>query len=241
MAREQVYLPQLTAEHTEIRAKGEEFHHLHRVRRFQVGDQIWVVNGAGLAAEAKILGLEPDAASLRILRFVPDMGESPQITTLALGLLKGDHFNQAVEKATELGATTIQPLITDHVVKRGLAVERLERIMVAAVKQCQRSRIPALEPASTFMQFKPPEGALVLFCHDTAEGGQIADLAGQISPAAEVVVCIGPEGGWSQSEIDFARRSGYTFTGLGPRRLRAETAAALALGFVTSLQGSASS
>jgi len=235
-ATEQVFTPELQPDSRILKVTGEEHHHLARVRRFHVGDRVWALNGLGLAAETELVAITRDQAELRILNFHPERGEPSRSIVLALSTLKGDHFNDAAEKCTELGMTGIIPLNCTHSVKQGVAAERLDRILLTATKQCGRSRIPKrFERSMATDELSKPFAGKTLFCHAAAESIPIQHALGDGDPE-DVRIFVGPEGGWAESEIDLAHQSGYTFAGLGSRRLRAETAAILAVGFVSSLQ-----
>jgi len=234
---EQVFWADLTEETAELNISGDEFHHLHRVRRFQVDDRLWIVNGSGLAALTVITRLDKRSARLQVEHFESARGEPIRSITLALAILKGDHFSDAVEKCTELGVTHIQPLVTDHTIKKNVNMERLNRIAVTAMKQSQRCQLPLINAPATFKEFCSEENSLPpFFTIDHPDAKPLMDILIRMAPDEAVTIMVGPEGGWSESEIDFAYHNGYTFTWLGPRRLRAETAASLAVGSVSSLQ-----
>ena len=233
---EQVYLPAYMPGQDRVTVTGPEYHHLIRVRRFQENDTVWVVNGQGTAALTKIAQIYEAELQLEMLEVVSDRGEISKPVTLAVANLKGDHLDLVVEKATELGVTCIIPLLTDHTIKKGLNRERLERIAVAAMKQSRRSRLPVITELTPFRSVvRSTSMAMNLFCHAADTAVEIMALQEPIRAAREVVIWIGPEGDWSQDEIDLALISDYTSTGLGPRRLRAETAALHAVGLVSAL------
>jgi len=232
---EQVYLPALKSGQSHIALEGSEFHHLIRVRRFDLGQEIWVVNGQGLACLTKIESIGNDSLVLKILKEELHRGEIPTVIILVIANLKGDHLNLIVEKATELGVHEIVPLLTDHTIKKGLNRDRLERIAISAMKQSRRSHLPLIHDIKPFKQFiKEQKQGIHLFCHADDSSSAILDNK-QIFTSEKIFIWIGPEGDWSKDEIDLASISDYTFTGLGPRRLRAETAAIHAVGLLSAL------
>ena len=233
---EQVYLPAYKSGQTNLKLEGTEFHHLVRVRRFVVGAEIWVVNGAGVAARACLESIDDTSLDLKVVEEQINRGELEQHLVLAVANLKGDHLNLIVEKATELGVNEIIPLLTDHTIKKGLNKNRLERIAISAMKQSRRSRCPEihdLTPYSACVNSYPD--AFHMFCYGSDSSLPITTAMGKIEPSKSTVIWIGPEGDWSKDEIDLASISDYTFTGLGPRRLRAETAAIHSVGLVSAL------
>ena len=233
---EQVYLPAFNSGPSHLKLEGSEFHHLVRVRRFVVGNEIWVINGKGLAARTIIESIAETSLSLEVLETHPGRGELGHELCLAVANLKGDHLNLIVEKATELGVTEIIPLKTDRIVKKGLNRDRLERIAISAMKQSRRSRLPLIHDLTPFAAaVKSFPEASHLFCHADEKSLPLIDVLTPIRNSKQFVLWVGPEGDWSKDEIDLASISDYTFTGLGPRRLRAETAAIHAVGLVSAL------
>ncbi len=233
---EQVYLPAFKSGQSHLTLDGIEYHHLIRVRRFKTGAEIWVINGKGSAALTRIEEIGSKSLDLKILAEEKNRGELGQVLTLAIANLKGDHLNMVVEKATELGVHRIVPLLTKHTIKKGANKDRLGRIAIAAMKQSRRSALPEIHDLTPFQNFASYRKNVVhLFCHAGDSTVPIMDVKEQIQGTKEVIIWIGPEGDWSKDEIDLALVSDYTFTGLGPRRLRAETAAIHAVGLVSAL------
>ncbi|MBT3252920.1 MAG: 16S rRNA (uracil(1498)-N(3))-methyltransferase [Candidatus Marinimicrobia bacterium] len=234
---EQVFLPAFQSGQTHLKIEGTEFHHLVRVRRFTEGDEIWVVNGTGTAARATLDSIGESSLDLVVLEEFKNRGELGINLILAVANLKGDHLNLIVEKATELGVNEIIPLLTDHTIKKGINTKRLERIAVSAMKQSRRSRFPRIHDITPFQTaVKNLTEAVHLFCYGSDSSASIVPSIQKMKGSIPIVIWIGPEGDWSKDEIDLASISDYTFTGLGPRRLRAETAAIHAVGLVSALQ-----
>jgi len=232
---EQVYLPEFQHGQKSIIVKDQEYHHLINVRRFEPDDEVWIVNGLGLAGLARVSDVEAQTAHLEVRRLEENRGELDVHLTLAIANLKGDHLNVVVEKATELGVHEIIPLLTDRTIKKGVNLDRLNRIAVSAMKQSRRSHLPVIRELTSFKAaIAENHTGVHLFCH--ADDSSV-DLHRQtnIHSASRIVVWIGPEGDWSKDEIDLAWNSDYTSTGLGPRRLRAETAAIHAVGLLSAL------
>ncbi|MCK5794269.1 MAG: RsmE family RNA methyltransferase, partial [Anaerolineales bacterium] len=127
---EQVYLPTFKQGLTSLTLTGSEYHHLIRVRRFKLGSEVWVVDGCGTAALTRIAAIGNTDLDLTILAEEPGRGELSGEIILAIANLKGDHLNLIVEKATELGVHQIVPLLTEHTVKRGINLTRLQRIAI---------------------------------------------------------------------------------------------------------------
>lgn len=204
----------------------EAFARHARVARVQAGDPIEVLDLAGAAAVGRVLRWEGGACRLAIERIERERGEPRAPLVLALGLLHTAAFDWAVEKATELGATRVVPVIAERSQggRHEGRVERWRRIAAAAVAQCGRTRPPRVEPPEPLSAvLAGARGALLL-----------ADPTATVPPAFRagddgITVLVGPEGGFTPDEILAARGAGFLGLPLGLRTLRAETAALAAL------------
>ncbi len=197
---------------------GDEAHHLIHVLRLRQGDTVALFDGNGRAANATVARIAGESVELDVGGTLP-ANESPLQITLAVAVPKGDTMSLIVRKLTELGVTTIQPLVSDNsevsaeaIAKR---IERWKRIALEAAKQCGRSRLPSIEPPRAFEELAR-EGAWLL-----SPG---ASPLSATKPAKPLVL-VGPEGGWSKAELELAAARKLIVFGLGPRTLRTETAA----------------
>jgi 16S rRNA (uracil1498-N3)-methyltransferase len=230
--RHRIYVEALEPE---VTVTGDEFHHSIRVVRARVGEAVEVFDRAGHAAAGVVASIDRDRAVITVGDPLPSR-ESPLAVHLAMAIIQLEKFELVLQKATELGVRTIVPLVTDHVELRPERYankgERWEKIVFEAVKQCGRSIVPAIEPAAPFDDVLARGGEKILFDAD-------ADAApdGDRPALAEVTLLIGPEGGWSPEELARARAAGVAFQRLGPRRLRAETAAIVAMSIITARFG----
>ena len=218
----------------------EESRHLRDVLRLRAGEEAYVFDGEGrefrcVVAEA---GGRGGAARLEVRTPVePPSPESPLELTLAVALLKGEKFDLVVQKATELGVSSIIPVSTkrsevrprDEREESGRSkrVERWRRLALEAAKQSGRARLPRVaEPRgfeSVVEDEEGPERLRVLFAE---RGGTGLDApAAATSRPTHVTALVGPEGGWDDEELELARARGWTIVTLGGRTLRAETAA----------------
>lgn len=199
---------------------GDEFHHSVRVVRLRVGEEVELFDDRGNAARGVVAALERERAVITAGEPLPSR-ESPLAMHLAMAVIQLEKFELVLQKATELGVRSFLPLVTDRVELRPERYankrERWEKIVFEAVKQSGRSVVPRIEEPLEFADLLQRPGAKILFDADAA-----ADPAERL---AEVTLLIGPEGGWSEEELLAARQHGCLFQRLGPRRLRAETAA----------------
>ena len=200
-----------------------------QVRRLQPGDALRLFNGQGGEWGAAVLRMGRSQVVVRAGDFDPTERELGARVTVALGMPANERMDYLVEKATELGVQTIQPLQCERSVLR-LAGERAQRkrehwqaIAVAAAEQCGRTRVPQVAPVHTLPQFlaQRPDAALRLLL-SPADGAP--PLHAVAADARALLTLSGPEGGLSPAEEAAARAAGFVPARLGERVLRAETA-----------------
>ena len=205
----------------------DEARHAVRALRHGVGDEIGVVDGAGGYFRLQLTQADKRGAIGEVVSEKRDVGEPPYRLTVGLGTLKNaGRFETFVEKAVELGVHSIHPLTTERTEHTRLKAGRLDNILVAAMKQSGRSRLPVLSEPQPLEEILEGQKGLRILCHESAGPdaalGRILDAA----PAWEsLTILVGPEGGFSPAEVERAEAAGWQVASLGPRRLRAETAA----------------
>ncbi len=218
-----------------VSLSADEARHARDVLRLHRGDEVYVFDGAGKEFRCAVRELDRDGAALDVLEEVePARPESPLNLTLGLALLKGEKFDLVVQKATELGAIRIVPVATSHAdvrIRDGdeakRKVTRWQRIALEAAKQCGRARLVEIEEPLLFKALidraAPDRGMRLMFAE--RNGKSLAEVArNSPSGSAKVFALIGPEGGWTDDEIELAREAGWQIVTLGGRTLRAETA-----------------
>ena len=217
------YLPSPLALDETVDLTGDELHHAVRVVRVRAGEHIELFDGSGTAAEGVVEQIDRDRAVVRIEQWVPSR-ETRVAMHLAMSIINLEKFELVLQKATELGVRSIIPLETERCELRPERYrgksERWSKIVFEAVKQCGRATIPSVEMPLAFDELMKRDGAKLLFDADSEPSAP--------STFEEVTLLIGAEGGWSEDELALARASGCSFSRLGPRRLRAETAAIVA-------------
>ena len=205
----------------------DEARHALRVLRKRAGDEIIVVDGVGGWYRVRLDRVGEEKAMGTVLEARRDVGEPSYHLTIGLGLLKNrNRFETFVEKAVELGVSEIVPLHTARTEKEGLKTQRTENILIAAMKQCGRSRLPTLAdptPLPSLAEASTYDAAFI--AHEQVQDG--ADLGAALAAAQgaeRVLILVGPEGGFTDEEVALATEGGCTPVSLGARRLRAETA-----------------
>ncbi len=216
--------------------KGDEQKHLTRVLRKRVGDHVLVTDGNDRLFEVVIRNLDGTHVECEILDVQERVNEPKVEVTLAVSLLKNPaRLDFLVEKATELGVRSIIPMRSERTIPQHEKHNRLEKIALAAMKQCGRSYLPKIHLLSTFKTVVEHAGEfdLRLIPHEKTEQSQFVGAVMKHHPdARKVLVVIGPEGGFTDDELSRAAASGFVPLSLGPRRLRSETAAISALSWV---------
>ena len=206
-----------------------ETRHLRDVLRLSAGDEVQVLDGEGREFCCRIDAIEKTLTRLSILGEVaPAAPESPLDLTFAAAITKGEKFDLVIQKAVELGVSRIVPLFTARCeVKPGGSERRLERwkkIALEASKQSGRAKLMTIAEPIEFRKFAESfvaaeDQTAIMFSE--RDGGDFANVAS----ARKIIAMIGPAGGWDDSELDLARKRGFTVVTLGGRILRAETAA----------------
>jgi 16S rRNA (uracil1498-N3)-methyltransferase len=208
----------------------QEVRHIHNVLRLGEGDPVILFDGEGkeyqasivrITQEKVILSLKPEAASVPM--------ESPVRIILGVALLKAPKFDWLLQKVTELGVSEVVPFSSSHVVPRwgeGQTESRRARwgkIAAEAAKQCGRAVIPKIHPLHPFgevLAFDWGQATKILLWEKEKAGS----LGETVAHSSEVLVLVGPEGGFSDEEARQAQAAGFQPVHLGPRILRAETA-----------------
>jgi 16S rRNA (uracil1498-N3)-methyltransferase len=212
-------------------------HHAREVLRLRAGALVHVFDGAGAEFEAALESVTRKGVFLKTGSPVAARAESPLRIVLALSPLKGDRMELAIQKATELGVAEIRPVVcarTDAAARpalHGSRQDRWDKVASGAAEQCGRAVVPLVAPTVELKQLlaHPFDGRKLHFSE--AQGAPPIARAGARPLAA--LALVGPAGGWEPHEAERLREAGYEAVGLGPRILRAETAAIAA---VTALQ-----
>lgn len=212
-------------------------HYLSRVLRLRSGDRFVAINGQGQSWIAQL-----QSQSATILEPVDTRSELPISITLIMALPKGSGFDDVVRQTTELGVTSIAPIISDRTLLNPSAnkLDRWRRIAQEAAEQSERQIVPTiLEPVSFSEIIRTLNADQKFIC---AERGSSPHLIDCVSPSKSILIAIGPEGGWTNQEIEGAIAAQYQPVSLGARILRAVTAPIAALSVIAALveTGSAS-
>jgi 16S rRNA (uracil1498-N3)-methyltransferase len=233
------FAPDLVPSSATVTLPSSESQHLVRVLRLQTGAAVEVFDGRGAMRAGTVRQAAPGAAIVELGAAVASQPEPPHAIVLCASLLKGDAMDEVVRDATVLGVSRIQPILTARTnvprssLSSGRAHARWSRVAIAAAKQCGRSVLPVLDDV------RPLDDLL----RDTAlhEMQRLLLVEPALSPAAgewdgpeprDVILAVGPEGGWDPDEVERATRAGWTRWSLGPYTLRAAQVTLAALSIV---------
>jgi 16S rRNA (uracil1498-N3)-methyltransferase len=215
----------------EVRFSPSQVRQIIRVLRMGVGSRVLTFNGSDQEWEAQIVSASAREVVGRIVAERRAVRESPLRIVLVQGLLKAPKMDYLIQKVTEMGVTEVVVLSTRRTVAAGFGkVDRWGRIAIEAAEQSGRLTIPRLTGPHRLGEYVvgPSPGAkLVLW--EGEQVGTFAALLDRVPPPDEVKVLVGPEGGLEEDEVALLQRTGFVPVSLGPRTLRAETAAVAAL------------
>lgn len=215
-----------------LRLDEKASHHLARVLRAAIGDEIILFNGEGGEYSSVIRAISKKNIDVELLQFSPRSVESPVHLILAQGIARGEKMDFVIQKAVELGVSEIYPIVTERCnvrLDKEREQKRLEHwraVVISACEQCGQNKVPILHPPvllPAWLQTVRAELKFILLPQVDHK------LKSQSSAVKTIVLLIGPEGGLSEQEIKTAESAEFIALNLGPRVLRTETAALTAL------------
>lgn len=222
------YNPDLDKDTTQITFDKVESRHIVKVLRKKEGDKIYITNGKGTLFISQI-NIANDKKCLASIFNTDDKKKSRDYNLhIAIAPTKNnDRLEWFLEKATEIGIDEITPIICDNSERKIIKPERLEKILIVAMKQSLQYHLPKLNESISFAEFiskKQESIKLIAHCEETEK----QSLKANLKPKQDVLILIGPEGDFSSKEIELANQFGFTPITLGENRLRTETAALVA-------------
>jgi 16S rRNA (uracil1498-N3)-methyltransferase len=234
MSIPRLYLETPLAEGAEVEAAPGQAHHIGTVLRRGPGDAVRVFNARDGEFAARIEAIRKDRARFLLEGRVRDPAPELELRLL-VAVLKRDAMDWVVEKATELGATLIQPVVTRRTIAERTKAERLGAIARGAAEQCERLSVPAVHDALPLHRVLDGwDGTRLVVAMERS----LAQPLRSLGPGSPLALLIGPEGGFEGAELDDLRRRPFVVpAALGPRILRAETAAVAGLAALQALMG----
>jgi 16S rRNA (uracil1498-N3)-methyltransferase len=205
----------------EIEITGEIAHQIIKVLKFEIGEKIELSDGKGAVGLGKVKNLNKNSVLVEIEK-VEKLEENKK-TTLFCAVLKKENFELVVQKATECGISKIVPVITDRTIKTGIKLDRLEKIAKEASEQSGRSIVPEISEPINFeksLELIEQNNLNILF---DISGEKFSEI--NINNFDNINIFIGPEGGWTENEIQKVKNLNFKIASLGKLTLRGETAA----------------
>lgn len=226
---------------------GQDARHLARVLRLKPEDDVVLLSGDGREYLAKIVRITPGEIKATILSERPSNAEPDIDLTVALGFLKEKKMDDLVRQLTELGMSRFHPFFARRSVSRpdstrmSTRVRRWEKIAKEAIKQCRRGSIPEIKPAvplDEVLSLASTDDVKILFYEGEPRQTSFPSAASiRINEPLKATIILGPEGGLTENEVSAARSAGFSICSLGPRILKAETAAVAACALVQYVYG----
>lgn len=216
----------------------EEAFHCQSVLRKKAGDAVWVVDGEGLFCTGELLSVAKKSAEIKILTEQKNFKKRPAALEIAIAPTKNmERLEWFLEKATEIGIEKISLIRTKNSERTTVRHDRLEKILVAAMKQSVSAFLPKLTELIDFQSFIKEKsnnrisplpgglgGAFIAHCNSD----DLPLLKNELKPGEPTLILIGPEGDFSLAEVELAEKNGFTSISLGTTRLRVETAGLVA-------------
>ena len=226
--------------------EGSEVRHMKNVLRLKPGDKIRVFDGEGFEYDASIHRFFADQVEIKIRRKFPGTKESPVQIAVAQALLKEKKMDRLLRHLCELGVTHWIPFISERSVPRpgekrlSARALRWNKIVQESCKQCRRSKLPKISKTLAFeeiLEYGSFCDLQIVFYENESVTLKSLTAPDPPSPPRKILLILGPEGGFSDREIEKARAAGCVVAGLGSRILRSETAAIAACALTQFLYG----
>jgi 16S rRNA (uracil1498-N3)-methyltransferase len=210
--------------------------HAIRVLRLKIGDPINVINGRGRFIIGKITSTQKKETGFDIVE-EPDIDRHPLPLNIAIAPTKNiDRFSFFVEKCTEMGIKDITPIQTANSERSNLRIDKVKKLALSALKQSGNLYLPIISEIQSISGFLEKDfGSALKFIAHCEEDQEKVKLASVIEKSKNCVILIGPEGDFTQEEINLAKSKGFQAISLGNTRLRTETAGIIACHSVYSL------
>ncbi len=219
------YAPEINSDYFAL--NEEEARHCLKVLRLKINDRVHLTDGKGNLYMGIVHYITPKECNIRIIEIIKQE-KGKALIHIAVSPTKNlDRFEWFIEKATEIGVSIITPLICERTERQNIKPDRLNKIIISALKQSFRTWLPVLKPAATFDELigsANEQTKLIAHCAEN-EKKSIKEL---YKKENSVVIIIGPEGDFTDKEILKANKLGFSSVTLGESRLRTETAAIVA-------------
>lgn len=221
------YAPHIQPENSAFHFDKDESRHISKVLRKKEGDAILITDGRGNLFHGTLTLSSPKSCQVHIDRIEEKSSRRYALHMAVAPTKSNDRFEWFLEKATEIGVDEITPLICDHSERKVLKTDRMEKILQSAMKQslnCFLPRLNAPVDFREFMEMEHPGQRFIAHCYEEDR----FELKRRVQPDCPILILIGPEGDFSEEEVDLAIAKGFLPVILNDNRLRTETAAIIA-------------
>lgn len=230
------FVPESNWQDDKLTITGDDAHHIIRVMRGNLGDELICNHPSGYAVLGEISHIDQQRVTVFILKILEEKVELPVHVTIAQGLPKGDKLEYVLQKGTELGASQFIPFSADRSVvkwdakKSSKKMARFAKIVKEASEQSHRNLVPRITSIMNVDRLieETKEYDMKIFAYEeeakTNQFQSFASVIKKLDLNQRLVVCIGPEGGFSENEVTLLKENGFQSVRLGPRILRTETA-----------------
>ncbi|NBJ68567.1 MULTISPECIES: 16S rRNA (uracil(1498)-N(3))-methyltransferase [Clostridia] len=239
------FVPAHTWSEKTIKITGDDVHHMKRVMRFQAGDEIICNHPDGQAAICQITFLDNQVVYADIVNWLTHHAELPVDIAIAQALPKGDKLEWILQKGTELGAHRFLPFQAARSIvkweerRKEKKVKRWHKIVKEASEQSHRNKIPSVDPCQDLSEIieAAKDYDFALFAYEeeakSEQHQSLGSALARLEKEQSLLVCIGPEGGFSDEEVKLLKANEFQAIRLGPRILRTETAALYTLASIS--------
>lgn len=230
------YSEDLIKENQLVSLDGQESIHISKVLRKQIGDTIHITNGKGLLFEAQILSLAKKSCDLETLKIIETKTTYSNLSIAIAPTKNIVRLEWFIEKSVEIGIDKIALFVSQNSERREVKVDRLQLKALSAMKQSLKYVLPEIEDVKKFKLLIDEaeqhfDEKLIAYCGENANA-----LTPLLNKDKKTIVFIGPEGGFSENEIEYAKQKGFKAVSLGESRLRTETAGVFVASVYNSLQ-----
>ena len=229
-----LYINNILEAKRELTLSPDHSHYLARVLRYQLDDIVNVFNENNGEWQSKVTQITKKSIVIQIEKQLRQPSSTPPLW-LAFAPLKNDAMGFLIEKATELGVTHLQPILTERCNTQRLNLERLQKNAIEAAQQCERLDVPMVLEAVGLQSWEKPESIEWYVALERTDAEPIQKVLRQSKTSAWGFI-IGPEGGFTSQEVTLFSKDKITPINLGPRILRAETAALYVLAIAGSIK-----
>lgn len=239
------FVPLSNWKDNKVLIQSDDAHHITRVMRLKENDKIICNHPDGYAALCHISNINPTEVEAVIVEKLEENTELPVAITIAQGLPKGDKFDYVLQKGTELGASAFIPFQAERSIvqwnqkKYAKKEQRLTKIIKEASEQSHRNKQPVMHPVMSLEDIvkESEHYALKIFPYEEEAKGPdyhtLGQAVQQLKENDNMLVCIGPEGGFSEKEVNILKANAFIPVRIGPRILRSETAALYVLSSIS--------